>query len=214
MSPFDSILNGKVSLDAVLSAVTRSPEVEAEWLNHLSQLEYVGCRKILKAVPFEKIDLLTLQHIHEESGHAFLLKEAAGKLLPSIGGFAQTRLSQPGWNYFRELDFCVSDMLPLADQHLAYAFVSFIVEERVMVLYPAYRAKTTHSVVRDALKIILAQEGRHETRFGRWVKKDIQPSTIAQAQQLEEKLWHRFCEEVCAVVNQPSDISGHTAICQ
>jgi len=202
------------SLDAVLSAVTLNPEVEAEWLNHLSQLEYVGCRKILKAVPFEKIDLLTLQHIHEEAGHAFLLKEAATKLSPTIGGFAETRLAHPGWNYFKQLDLCVSGMLPLPDQYLAYAFVSFIVEERVMVLYPAYRAKTTHTVVRDALKIILAQEGRHETRFERWVKKDIQAAIIQKAQQLEERLWARFCEEVCAVVNQRSDISGHAAICQ
>lgn len=214
MSPFDSVLKEKAGLDAVLSAVTCSPEIEAEWLNHLSQLEYVGCRKILKAVPYEKIDLLTLQHIHEEAGHAFLLKEAATKLLPTIGGFAETRLALPGWNYFKELDLRVSDMLPLADQHLAYAFVSFIVEERVMVLYPAYRAKTTHPVVREALKIILAQEGRHETRFSRWVKREVQPGVIQGAQQLESKLWDRFCEEVCAVVNQRSDISGHSAICQ
>jgi len=53
------------SLSDVLSAIVANPAGEAEWLDLLSQLEYVGCRKIIKAIPYHQIDEGILQHVSE-----------------------------------------------------------------------------------------------------------------------------------------------------
>ena len=178
------------SVDRLLGIVTAADAVESEWLNHLSQLEYIGCRKILKAVPFGEVDVLTLQHIHEEAGHAFLLKQLAVDLAPQSEGWTQSRFCSVGWKYFSELDAEVCALLP--SNELAYPLVSFIVEERVMRLYPAYRRITQRAAVKAVLKIILAQEGRHETRFERWVLAKLPGDIIDRSRAIEVKKWNEF----------------------
>src|SRR5687768_2024353 len=41
------------SVAGLLDRLVASPEAELEWIDLLSQLEYVGCRKIVKSVGFE-----------------------------------------------------------------------------------------------------------------------------------------------------------------
>lgn len=186
--------DGEYSVDALLEIVTANDALEAEWLNHLSQLEYVGCRKIIKAVPFGEVDLLTLQHVHEESGHAFLLKQLAVDFSPSTANWTSSRFCSIGWKYFSELDAAVSALLPTPE--LAYPLVSFIVEERVMRLYPAYRRLTQKTAVKSVLKIILAQEGRHETRFEKWVTGQVSADIVALAQNIEKAKWNDFARQI------------------
>jgi hypothetical protein len=180
----------------LLRLVLANDKIESEWLNHLSQLEYVGCRKILKAVGFEAVDLETLQHIQEEASHALLLKQLAVELEPSTPGWVEGRLSAVGWEYLSQLDKQVSALLPSDRMELAYPLVSFIVEKRVMLLYPAYRNATQHPRVRSVLNSILAQEGRHESRFERWAKKALPGELIEQARAIEVQKWNRFCARV------------------
>lgn len=180
----------------LLGLVLADRQTESEWLNHLSQLEYVGCRKILKAVGFEAVDLETLLHIQEEASHALLLKQLAVELEPATPGWTEGRLSALGWAYMSELDREVSALLPADRRQLAYPLVSFVVEKRVMLLYPAYRNATAHPRVRSVLNSILAQEGRHESRFERWSKKELPAELIARARAIEVGKWNRFCERV------------------
>jgi hypothetical protein len=186
----------------LLSLVLRDEKSESEWLNHLSQLEYVGCRKILKAVPYESVDLETLQHIQEESSHALLLKQLAVELNPKVPTWTEGMYSALGWKYFSELDRQVSSLLPLEKAGLAYPLVSFIVEERVMLVYPAYRNATQHPRVKSVLNLILSQEGRHETRFERWVQRELSKDTISAAQAIESEKWNEFCANVQLVVTK------------
>jgi hypothetical protein len=180
----------------LLALVLIDRKTESEWLNHLSQLEYVGCRKILKAVSFEAVDLETLLHIQEEASHALLLKQLAVELEPATPGWTEGRLSALGWAYMSELDREVSALLPADRGKLAYPLVSFVVEKRVMLLYPAYRNATAHPRVRSVLNAILAQEGRHESRFERWSKKELPAELIARARAIEVQKWNRFCARV------------------
>jgi hypothetical protein len=180
----------------LLGLVLANDKIESEWLNHLSQLEYVGCRKILKAVGFEAVDVETLRHIQEEASHALLLKQLAVELEPSTPGWIQGRLSAVGWEYLSQLDKQVSALLPSDRMELAYPLVSFIVEKRVMLLYPAYRNATRHPRVKSVLNSILAQEGRHESRFERWAKKELPQELIARARDIEVQRWNRFCARV------------------
>jgi len=50
-----------------LGAVTAAPAAELEWVDLLSQLEYVGCRKIMKSIGFESVTLDVLRHVSEEA---------------------------------------------------------------------------------------------------------------------------------------------------
>src|SRR5579872_6459407 len=54
-----------------LGAMTASPGSELEWIDLLSQLEYVGCRKIVKSIGFESVSLEVLRHVSEEASHAY-----------------------------------------------------------------------------------------------------------------------------------------------
>lgn len=189
------------TVEEVLKWVTADTAVEAQWLNHLSQLEYVGARKILKAVAFEDVDLLTLQHVHEESGHAYMLKQLACDLDPKTPNWSGSRFCAIGWKYFSELDAEVSALLD-DRQVLAYPLVSFIVEERVMLLYPAYRRLTQRTAVKSVLKIILAQEGRHEVRFERWVDSAVADDLIGKARAIENRKWNRFAANIEQVCNK------------
>src|SRR5947209_1516699 len=90
-------------LNALLSHVVASPAREAQWLDLLSQLEYVGCRKILKSLPFDRVSLEVLHHVSEEASHAFLLRAAAERL-GHRAGWGESYLGAIGWSYFQALD--------------------------------------------------------------------------------------------------------------
>lgn len=176
------------SLKPFLEFVAQSPEREAEWLDLLSQLEYIGCRKILKGVRFDRIDASVLQHAAEEASHAWLLKDAASRLGRS-GATWNGKLSRIGWEYFRQLDARVSSLQ--TEGH--YPAVSWAIERRVMEVYPAYLAATRDPGVRSALQEILAQEKRHGAQFDRL---ELPAEVKREAARIEGELWQRFHSEL------------------
>src|SRR5437868_9851335 len=91
------------SIAKLLDSIVASPGVEREWIDLLSQLEYVGCRKIVKSVGFEAVSLDVLRHVSEEASHAYLLKSIAGDRSWRDGRFAEA-----GWRYFQGLDQRIS----------------------------------------------------------------------------------------------------------
>jgi len=171
-----------------LESVANDPARECEWVDLLSQLEYVGCRKIIKAVPFERVDLSLLQHVAEEASHAFLLKKAAG---PYFAGrsWPEGRFSALGWKYFQTLDRAVSEAI--VDKNECYPVVSWAVERRVMEVYPAYLKITKNPAVKEALSIIVEQEKRHGKQFDGWnIPLDQKEKIIA----LERGLWQELVD--------------------
>ena len=88
----------------------------------------------------------------------------------------------------------MSALLPEAA--LAYPTVSFIVEERVMRVYPLYKQITTQPQVRATLNRILVEEGRHETVFSKYVEGKLSASLINDLRGIEASLWKRFCESI------------------
>jgi hypothetical protein len=172
------------SIKPFLELVTASPEREAQWLDLLSQLEYVGARKILKGVRFDRIDAGVLQHAAEEASHAWLLKEAAERL-GRTGATWDSPLSQLAWRYFRELDTQISAL----QEEGHYPAVSWAIERRVMEVYPAYVALTRDPGVRTALQQILAQEKRHGAQFD---AVELPAEVKRKAALIEEELWDEF----------------------
>lgn len=164
-----------------LDQICRNPEMENLWLDLLSQMEFVGLRKIVKANPFSAITLQTLQHAAEEASHAFLLK---GLVAETQTTGAKNPLSSLGWAYFQTLDQSASAHPEVKGRE--YPVVSRLVEERVLRLYPAYLAATSRADVGRVLRRILAQEKRHHDQFEGIALTD---RAWSELRELEARLW-------------------------
>ncbi len=188
-----------------MRAITKVPQLEREWLEMLSGLEYAGCRKIVKTVPFDRVGFDVMQHVMEEASHAFLLKAVAERLAVEPRPESVRALSAIGWDYFQNLDHSVSALQP---EGYHYPVVSWIVEQRVLEMYPAYLEATRNASVKRTLTRILAQEKRHSTQFG----DSAFPSEVkAQARAIEERLWERFVDGIGKWVTASSPLSAAMA---
>ena len=186
------------SVEVLLGRIVQSPEVELEWIDLLSQLEYVGCRKIVKSVGFESVSLEILRHVSEEASHAFLLKAVVEEGGLRDRSWRDGRFAEAGWRYFQGLDQRIS-ALPGSDG-LRYPAVSWAVERRVLVVYPAYLRLTRNESLKKALRRILAQEERHGAQFGGMSFPD---GYLSQVARIEEALWPEFVAQASALSASP-----------
>jgi len=170
-----------------LGALTASPTMELEWIDLLSQLEYVGCRKIVKSIGFESVTLEVLRHVSEEASHAYLLKAVVEEGGIVGRSWREGRFAEAGWGYFQNLDRRIS-ALPGSDG-LRYPAVSWAIERRVLIVYPAYLKTTRNEALKRALRRILAQEERHGAQFAEVPFPDGVAAEIAR---IEESLWPDF----------------------
>ena len=170
-----------------LGAITSSPAMELEWIDLLSQLEYVGCRKIVKSIGFESVTLEVLRHVSEEASHAYLLKAVAEEGGIVGRSWREGRFAEAGWGYFQNLDRRVS-ALPGSDG-LRYPAVSWAIERRVLIVYPAYLRQSRNESLKKALRRILAQEERHGAQFADVPFPEGMAADIAR---IEEALWPDF----------------------
>ncbi len=186
------------SVEELLCRVVASPEVELEWIDLLSQLEYVGCRKIVKSVGFESVSLEILRHVSEEASHAFLLKSVVEEGGLRDRSWRDGRFAEAGWRYFQGLDQRIS-ALPESDG-LRYPGVSWAIERRVLVVYPAYLRVTRNESLKKALRRILAQEERHGAQFGEIAYPD---GYLANVAAIEASLWPEFVARATALSASP-----------
>jgi hypothetical protein len=147
----------------------------------------VGCRKIVKSVAFEAVSLEILRHVSEEASHAFLLKSVVEEGGLRDRSWREGRFAEAGWRYFQGLDQRISS-LPGSDG-LRYPGVSWAIERRVLVVYPAYLQVTRNEALKKALRRILAQEERHGAQFGEFSFPD---GYLPQVARIEEALWPEF----------------------
>lgn len=169
---------------ALLDRVTAAPELEREWVDLLSQLEYVGFRKITKSIRYDQVSLESLRHAAEEASHAYLMKATAEKMGLPERSWKDNPHSEAGWRYFQGLDRGVE--AKIADPARCYPLVSVAVERRVLALYPAYLDRTKNPDVRRVVTRILAQEKKHAALFDERV---LPAEEVDMACRLEVKLW-------------------------
>jgi hypothetical protein len=177
------------SIAEFLGRLSAVPALELEWIDLLSQLEYVGCRKIVKSVGFESVSLEILRHVSEEASHAFLLKAVVEEGGLRDRSWREGRFAEVGWRYFQALDQRIS-ALP-ESEGLRYPGVSWAIERRVLVVYPAYLKVTRNESLKKALRRILAQEERHGAQFGLFRFPD---GYLEQIARIEESLWPDFVQ--------------------
>lgn len=174
------------SFERTLNQICHDARLELHWLNLLSFLEYVGCRKILKSVPYQEVTVDVLQHIFEEAFHAYSLKKFVS--MPWEDGL----FTMVGWEYFQRLDEEISrHVVP------SYSAVSWAVEERVLNVYPLYLKETRRADVRIALGSILNQEKRHAKQFSSF-ESDL-------LREIEEVRWKKFQQDLTAILIKPAE---------
>lgn len=183
------------NLTEFFNAIGRTPKLELEWVDLLSQLEYVGCRKILKNVEFSNVDVSVLKHLAEEASHAYLLKSAAEQSGLTKRPWSEGLFSKIGYEYFQTLDTEVAEMQHREEDR--YPAVSWAIETRVLTLYPNYVEVCAFPKVKRILGQIMAQEELHAVQFGSFTFNDTEKGEILR---LEERLWNRFLERAMAVV--------------
>lgn len=171
----------------LLQRVNADAALERDWIDLLSQLEYVGCRKIMKAIPFNEVNTEILQHISEEASHAFLLKHVIDPSGTAGATWGEGRFSSAGWRYFQRLDHGVSALE--ASANFRYPGVAWAIERRVLGVYPVLLEITKNDSLRRALKTIMGQEKRHGALFA---ATEFPEGFQSQVIQLEEILWREF----------------------
>lgn len=146
-----------------LTTLVHRPAQHALFLNMLSMLEHMGSRKIMvsQMVRPEEMDQETLQHLAEETRHAYFFKRHAERIAGrALKGWRDdnTMCRVPAMMYFGRMDAGISKKV---GHDAAYGWVSLIIELRACWLYGIYNHVVERERVHLPLKSLLAEEDRH-----------------------------------------------------
>ncbi len=136
------------------------------WLRALSYLEYIGYRKMVKAVPYAKVNAGVYRHLSDEIQHSFMLREIADKQFGHKLSFEEVEnLVEMAESYFQGLDSQVDDWiqekLGIKDPYASYVWVSYSIEKRAMKVYPPYLAKLSQQPIKLVIQKIIKDEAEH-----------------------------------------------------
>ncbi|MBF0493386.1 MAG: ferritin-like domain-containing protein [Deltaproteobacteria bacterium] len=170
------------------------------WLRSLSYLEYIGYRKMVKAVPYQAVEQGIFHHLSDEIEHSFLLKEQAEKSFPDqqLSIESVEELMDIAEAYFQTLDknikSWVCQKLGKESVFLCYLLVSYTTEKRAMSIYPQYYSRLTQSPLKIVIQKIIKDESEH-LRYLENILQNIQGEVI-EAQfsplEVEQKLFDSY----------------------
>ncbi len=200
-----------VEVASALKRIVAQPTVHARFINTLSRLEYVGARKLMKSQDSSELDRETLQHLVEETRHAWMLKKLACRLDASVSdgyGRDHTLAGDEGERYFQSLDAEVSKTVTLSDASalslgkLHYLYTSWLVELRAVCFYSAYEPMLKAADVPNVLSGILGDETHHLTAMQRSIEAadPLFENHIKHLIDAEAELFQSFWREVEACV--------------
>ena len=169
----------------ILEKITSDSHLHSKWLNTLSYLEYIGTRKMLKALPAHTLNERSLEHIHEEARHSLFFKRLAKKQSSKKEiGFTEKEMiaSQSASDYFQKIDHYLGKFL-FSNPVLNYLYTTYIIEQRALVVYSLYDEVLKRKSFSFSIQSILNDEKDHLA----FVFKEIQQW---------DPLWENHLEEV------------------
>jgi hypothetical protein len=189
---------------ARLEAICADVEVHARFLNTLSLLEHIGSRKIMLARGAAP-DGHMLQHLAEETRHAFFFKRSAEKLARRSLDYSETctLAGAAARFYMGRLDSHITSALRSGTDVLPYLYMSLIIEDRAIWAYRIYQRVLDDSDCGISLKPVLAEEKLHlDAMLNQIERQDSQArARIAQFCAIEhagfERLWNAIGQD-CA----------------
>lgn len=151
---------------AFLEEVVADAGRHALFLNTLSMMEHIGSRKIMLSQARNPLSEGLLQHMAEETRHAFFFKRQARRFAGAeVEGYtaANTIARGAAVMYFSRLDAEVSRIVSAVcpDPAAPYLAVSLAVELRACWVYPVYHAVLEEAGLQLSLKSIIAEEDAH-----------------------------------------------------
>jgi len=171
-----------------LQKLVQVPELHARFVNSLSLMEYIGCRKIVKSRLESEISLLLLTQISEEVRHAQILKKLALKLSENkLNGYGEddTLCGKEAVEYMQSVDHSVGQVLEEEGTWTHYLLATLLIEERANLIYPFYDELLTSIGLKNVFKGILAEEKTHLVQ----VKKDLDGRP-----EMSETVWKKLRE--------------------
>jgi rubrerythrin len=154
-------------LNSFLTDVLSAGPRHYHWLKSLSYLEYIGYRKMVKAVPYSEVNHGVYHHLNDEIQHSFMLRELAEKSLGENSLTPETlkAMTQIAEDYFQGIDAKahrdVIKVLGTENHYLCYLGVSYAVEKRAMKVYPHYFSKLGDPSLKHVLQKIIKDESEH-----------------------------------------------------
>lgn len=158
---------GETPILSFIEEVTGSPRKNYLWLRLLSYMEYIGYRKMVKALDYQEVHKGVFHHLTDEIRHSFMLKELAEKSggAVSLEVNELQELRQLGEEYFQSLDrevqCWVSQRSGAENPYLCYLLTSYLIEVRAMKVYPAYFASLSDAPAKYIVQQIIRDESEH-----------------------------------------------------
>jgi hypothetical protein len=182
-----------------LADTVNSPAQHALFLNMLSLLEHIGSRKIMLSQMGGALSESLLQHLAEETRHAFFFKRQARRFAGQDVAACtddNTMARSAAAMYFARLDAEISKRVSVhcPKPDALYLAVSLIVELRACWAYPLYHAALEKAGIPLSLKSIIAEEDAHlEEMYEHFiVLPGAQNLSLAEMSAFETKLFERF----------------------
>ena len=185
----------------------------ALWLNTLSFLEYIGCRKIIKSQHASYMNFTLLSHMVEEARHSFFFRKLAKENgLEDAASFSSSYLlgHQSAENYFQRLDKGIEKKLQESlgeEKSSIYAFLNYcystlLVELRAVQVYSIYEKLLRNTSSSFSLEGLLSEEEEHLSAIDKELKeKDSRyMERKKDFQVLEEKLFDEFWNRLEACI--------------
>jgi hypothetical protein len=189
----------EIVYQAFLADTVKNPAQHARFLNMLSMLEHIGSRKIMVSQMGNNLNENLLQHMAEETRHAFFFKRQARRFSgQDEEGYTDTNtLSRSAAAmYFARLDAVVSKQVAAhcAQPEAPYLAVSLVVELRACWAYPLYHAALETAGIPLSLKSLIAEEDAHlEEMYERLMSlPGAQKLDLAELSAFETELFGKF----------------------
>jgi hypothetical protein len=170
-------MNESALLPSFLEEILQNDSKHYLWLRSLSYLEYIGYRKMVRAVPYTEVNLGVFHHLNDEIQHSFILKELAEKSFgrPLLRKSSLEELVQIAEDYFQAFDSRIHDWViekkGAEDPFLCYLLVSYVIEKLAMKVYPQYFARLTTSPLKLVIQKIIKEESEHLAYLERMMRR-------------------------------------------
>ena len=181
----------------LLKQILSDKNLHGLFLNTLSFLEYMGTRKIAKALHQEFFNEVLLDHLSEEARHSLYFKKLANRVASQNYGFQKEELlaGHEARAYFQNLDEKAKE-LSREQTLLNYLLTTWIIEKRAVSFYHIYNQSLKEEQFPFSLNPVLKDEKAHLNYVENYIKK-LNPGgekAFSLLREFEEKEFAIFME--------------------
>lgn len=184
-------------INRLLKQIISDKNLHGLWLNTLSFLEYMGTRKIAKALHQEVFNEVLLDHLSEEARHSLYFKKLANRVASQNYGFQKGELlaGHEARVYFQNLDEKARE-LSKGNILLNYLLTTWIIEKRAVSFYHIYNQILKEGQFPFSLNAILKDEKAHLNYVENYIKKlnSAGEKSFSVIREFEEKEFEIFIE--------------------